>query len=354
MGRPRNPSKTSPAMRGAPADWDIPRVAYLYRDSSSPVLEIDAVAGYLQDTVGIPCTVRRDFFAHHTPRDLEGLARRIAATRVRNIMRPFEPMEPVYGEVQFELRLLEEPSKRVPGILYDAYRYTGVMRDLLPTGERSLRVLHIAFEHRILGTFEEDGRYHAHTVVCVYPSVVSTSGIVEAPAKPEAYYKVKAQLSIALGAIPFDAAKEPFKGQFIDYDDSRLTEVAKGYALQAAMYHITREAFCDDPECRLFNAHRQAELIRAQLGAGRLCSRHKVFRASHSLPYPLLSDWNKTVSRAYGVLYAKLGDYEGVSKRSVFVLDREGVVRYRWVTEDPKVPPDENRILEEVRRLAST
>ena len=30
-----------------------------------------------------------------------------------------------------------------------------------------------------------------------------------------------------------------------------------------------------DPECRLFNAHRQAELIRAQLGAGRLCSRHK-------------------------------------------------------------------------------
>ena len=45
----------------------------------------------------------------------------------------------------------------------------------------------------------------------------------------------------------------------------------------------------------------------------------------HHLPYPLLSDWNKTVSRAYGVLHPKLGDYEGVSKRSVFVVDSEGV-----------------------------
>jgi hypothetical protein len=137
-----------------------------------------------------------------------------------------------------------------------------------------LRVLHIAFEHRILGTFDEDGRYHARAVVCGYPSVVSTSGIVEAPAKPKEYYRVKAQLSIALGAIPFDAAKEPFKGQFIDYDDPQLTEVAKGYALQAAMYHVTKNAFCDDPDCRLFNAHWQAELLRAQIQSGRLCSRH--------------------------------------------------------------------------------
>jgi glutaredoxin-dependent peroxiredoxin len=78
---------------------------------------------------------------------------------------------------------------------------------------------------------------------------------------------------------------------------------------------------------------------------------HRAFRRMHNLPYPLLSDWNKTVSRRYGVLYEKFGDYDGVSKRSVFVLDSDGVVRYKWVTEDPKVPPDETRILEEVRRL---
>ncbi len=272
----RNATRGKRTSRGAspPAHWDIPRIAYLYADPSAASLRVREVTAYLRDELGIPCDVRGDFFSHHGGRDREALARGIAATRVRNIMKPFQPMEPVYGEVQFELRLLEEPSKRVPGILYDGYGYLALMRGLLPPGERTLRVLHIAFEHRILGTFDEDGRYHARAVVCGFPSVVSTSGIVEAPAKPQGYYRVKAQLSIALGAIPFDAAKEPFKGQFIDYDDPRLTEAAKGYALQCALYHVTKEAFCEDPECRLFNAHWQAELVRAQIEFGRLCARH--------------------------------------------------------------------------------
>ena len=258
-----------------PPDWDLPRVAYLYADSSSSTLRAREVGEFLHEILGLVCEQREDFWSHHAPRNLETLARAIAATRVRNIMKPFEPMEPLYGEIQFELRLLEEPTKRVPGILYDAYRYLEVMRGALPPAEKSLRVFHLPFDHRILGTFDEDGRYHARAVVAGYPSVVSTSGIVEGPAKPEGYYKVKAQLSIALGAIPFDAAKEPFKGHFIDYDDPRLTEVAKGYALQAAMYHITKEPFCEHTECRLFNAHWQSELIRSQLKSGRLCARHR-------------------------------------------------------------------------------
>jgi len=259
----------------ASADWDVPSSTVLYRDPSSTTLDLDKVSEYLVETLGLKCEVRQNFLSLYAERDREALARAIAATRVRNILRPFEQIEPIYGEVQFELRLLEEPTKRVPGVLYDGYRYLRVMRDLLPRAERSLRVLHIAFEHRILGTFDDDGRYHARAVVCGYPSVVSTSGIVEAPAKPAAYYRVKAQLALALGAVPFDAVKEPFKGQFIDYDDPRLTEVARGYALQAAIYHITKEAFCGDSACRLFNGHWQAEMITAQLESGGLCPRHE-------------------------------------------------------------------------------
>ena len=61
------------------------------------------------------------------------------------------------------------------------------------------------------------------------------------------------------------------------------------------------------------------------------------------------------MTKAYGVQYDKFGDFglQGVSKRSVFVLDRDGIVRYRWVTEDPKVPPDHQRVLEEVKKLAA-
>jgi len=79
---------------------------------------------------------------------------------------------------------------------------------------------------------------------------------------------------------------------------------------------------------------------------------HRVFKEQNRLNYPLLSDWNKTVSTAYGVLYERFGGFglHGVTKRSVFVLDADGVIRYKWVTEDPKVPPDHQRILEEVKK----
>jgi len=82
---------------------------------------------------------------------------------------------------------------------------------------------------------------------------------------------------------------------------------------------------------------------------------HRAFRQQNQISYPLLSDWNKQASRAYGVLYERLGEFnlQGVSKRSVFVLDRHGVVRYKWVTEDSKIPPDAKRVLEEVKKLAA-
>lgn len=58
------------------------------------------------------------------------------------------------------------------------------------------------------------------------------------------------------------------------------------------------------------------------------------------LPYPLLSDFNKTVAPAYGAFYEKLGPLNGVAKRSAFVIDKKGIVRYAWVSENPGVVPD--------------
>lgn len=40
-----------------------------------------------------------------------------------------------------------------------------------------------------------------------------------------------------------------------------------------------------------------------------------------------------------------------MSRRSVFVLDRDGVVRYVWVTEDPLVPPDIETVIQAVEAL---
>ena len=58
------------------------------------------------------------------------------------------------------------------------------------------------------------------------------------------------------------------------------------------------------------------------------------FKEAEKYNFPLLSDFNKTVSRAYGTFYEEfvLG-MKGVSKRSAFVIDKEGVVKYAEVLE---------------------
>lgn len=64
------------------------------------------------------------------------------------------------------------------------------------------------------------------------------------------------------------------------------------------------------------------------------------FIKANNLQFKLLTDFNKEISRAYGVLHEDLMGLKGVAKRSVFVLDKNGVVRYRWVSDDPRQLPD--------------
>ncbi len=71
------------------------------------------------------------------------------------------------------------------------------------------------------------------------------------------------------------------------------------------------------------------------------------------LPYPLLSDFNKEAARTFGVLHEDLMGLKGVAKRSVFVIDRDGTVQYRWVSDDPGNLPDFDEIKEAVAKLAS-
>lgn len=59
------------------------------------------------------------------------------------------------------------------------------------------------------------------------------------------------------------------------------------------------------------------------------------FRAEQNLNFPLLSDFNRTASKAYGSIYETfIMGMEGVSKRSAFVIDKEGVIRYAEVLDN--------------------
>ena len=78
---------------------------------------------------------------------------------------------------------------------------------------------------------------------------------------------------------------------------------------------------------------------------------HKAFAQSLNIKFPLLSDFNKEISRSYGVLYEDLRGLRGISKRSIFVIDKQGIVRYRWVSEEPGREPNYTEIQEVLKSL---
>jgi peroxiredoxin len=81
----------------------------------------------------------------------------------------------------------------------------------------------------------------------------------------------------------------------------------------------------------------------------------RAFAQTYNLQFPLLSDFNKKVVRLYGVLqdpWVGLG-YKGVSKRAVMVLDKRGMLRYRWVTDVPSEEPPYGEVAKAAQKLAA-
>lgn len=68
---------------------------------------------------------------------------------------------------------------------------------------------------------------------------------------------------------------------------------------------------------------------------------NKAFHEENVLNFPLLCDYNREVVKKYGVYHENFAGLIGyiAAKRSVFILGSDGVVRYKWVTEDPGIMP---------------
>jgi peroxiredoxin len=76
------------------------------------------------------------------------------------------------------------------------------------------------------------------------------------------------------------------------------------------------------------------------------------FKEEQNLNFDLLSDFNKEVSKSYDSLYAQFGfGMLGVSKRSAFVIDKEGIIQYAEVLENAGEVPDFTKINETLKNL---
>jgi glutaredoxin-dependent peroxiredoxin len=76
------------------------------------------------------------------------------------------------------------------------------------------------------------------------------------------------------------------------------------------------------------------------------------FKETEGYNFPLLSDFNKTVSEQYDTIYHDwIFDMKGVSKRSAFVIDKEGIVQYAEVLESAGDLPNFEAVMAALKGL---
>ena len=129
--------------------------------------------------------------------------------------------------------------------------------------ELTLSTLHIIITDKLLCTFDEtDWRYHARSLICGNPTLISTSGIVEGLAKPrDYYYKLYFYEDSSINDL-----NQEYSNRYIDYGDARINDVIEGLILQSLFYFINSgDPFCKDKNCRFFNAHYHEDAIRTSI-----------------------------------------------------------------------------------------
>jgi peroxiredoxin len=80
---------------------------------------------------------------------------------------------------------------------------------------------------------------------------------------------------------------------------------------------------------------------------------NKAFAETNKLQFPILSDYTRETVRKYGVFHNDFAGLKGytAAKRSVFIVDENGIVRYKWVSEDPGKEPNYEEIRQALSKL---
>jgi peroxiredoxin len=81
---------------------------------------------------------------------------------------------------------------------------------------------------------------------------------------------------------------------------------------------------------------------------------NKAFAEKNMLPFPILSDYKREVIKIYGLELPNFAGLDGytVAKRSIFILDQKGIVRYVWVSDNPAVEPNYQEIQSNLQQIA--
>ena len=243
---------------------------FLYDEQSVPEIKITKLADFIKKSFSIDTEIRKNIFHNNG----QGLAKNLASCRIINTKKPYEVYSPSIEEIEFEKESCVDSSKIKNIVMYDGFEFQKIVSNLISDDENYINYFHIVFTNRLTCTYDfNDYRYHGRAIICSNPSIISTTGIIEAPAKPREYY-MELISNMAQG-LNVDSLKKKYQGSYLDYHDERISKVVEGYVMQALFYYLTGDPFCEKENCRLFNPHWQKDLLRTQIEIGKLCEKHQ-------------------------------------------------------------------------------
>lgn len=238
----------------------------LYDEPAVPEIQLERLGNFLREEFPVEIEIREDFF-HCSSRKIY---QKIAETRIFDLKKPFQKNN-FNTSTEIE-NVNKDKLDNQEKTLYDGFEFHNVLSEFIPVDENNIDIFHVIFTDKITCTFDEnDFRYHSRALIGCNPAIISTTGMIEAPAKPKQYYL---DLMTNFYQEKIEDIKKKYKGQFLEYHDPRISEIAEGYLLQAIIYFETGEEFCDNKDCRLFNFHWQEDLLFSQLENKRFCKKH--------------------------------------------------------------------------------
>jgi len=121
-----------------------------------------------------------------------------------------------------------------------------------------------------------------------------------------------------------------------------------------AFYFLDFTSVCTNEMCTFDKYLKEFENLDAQVFGISVDSpfSHKAFAEKYNISFPLLSDFNREVIHLYDVVHTEMFGFKNVGKRAVFIIDKKGIIRYKWVSEDPRNEPNYEeikKVLEEIK-----
>jgi glutaredoxin-dependent peroxiredoxin len=144
-----------------------------------------------------------------------------------------------------------------------------------------------------------------------------------------------------------------FKSKTHNMEDFVLSSYFGKENIVLFFFPLVNTPTCFNELCSLRDDYKAYEKLNAKVFALSVDSpfSQKLWSEKEKFNFPMITDFNKEISKLYGCQYDDLIGFKGVAKRSAFVIDKNGIIKYIWISEDSGVIPNFKEIQDTLSKI---